>query len=230
MVNPGGPESTAAGRAPYRSPLRDTQAAQTRERVLEAAAELFVRRGYLRSTMRDIAAAAGVSVETVYAQGSKQALLLAAVDRALAGPEAGVALIETAPVAQALEADSVAEVIGGFARALADIAARAAGLIVAFEDAAAADAATLAVWTESEERRRQDYRRWVDTIAARGALRDGLDVARAADGLWCTLSPRLAHRLLTTGWSPDQVADWAAAVVASTLLPPAPGRPPATTS
>lgn len=225
MINAGGLEPAPSGRAPYRSALRDAQASHTRERVLDAATELFSTAGYLRTTMRQVADAAGVSVETVYAQGSKQALLLASVDRALAGDSEPVPLIERAPVVEALARPSAPAVLHAFAAALADIAERAAGLLVAFEDAAAADAATLELWTETERHRRADYLRLVETVAALTPLRDGLDVERATDGLWSTVSPRLARHLLDLGWTRDQVADWAATVGMSLLLPSHPGRP-----
>ena len=59
---------------PYESSLRRAQAEGTRAAVLDAAAVLFVREGYLRTTMKAIAAEAGTSVETVYAQGGKAAI------------------------------------------------------------------------------------------------------------------------------------------------------------
>ena len=61
----------------------------TRAAVLDAATRLFVSPGCAATTMKDIAAEAGVSVESVYAQGTKPALLLVCVDRALAGTPAG---------------------------------------------------------------------------------------------------------------------------------------------
>ena len=50
-----------------------------------AAAELFAELGYARTTLAKIAAAAGVSVETVQAQGSKAALMIASVEFAAFG-------------------------------------------------------------------------------------------------------------------------------------------------
>jgi AcrR family transcriptional regulator len=64
----------------YRSELRQQQAEQTRSRVVAAAAELFAADGYARTTFAKIAAAAGVSVETVQGQGPKAALLIAAAE------------------------------------------------------------------------------------------------------------------------------------------------------
>ena len=69
----------------YASPLREKAAAQTREAILQAATELFGKRGYGLVTVADIAAAAGVSPKTVFASvGSKREIL----DRIV---EAGVA-------------------------------------------------------------------------------------------------------------------------------------------
>ncbi len=62
----------------YRSELRQSQAAETRVRVAAAAAGLFSDLGYTRTTLAKIAAAAGVSIETVQAQGSKATLMIAA--------------------------------------------------------------------------------------------------------------------------------------------------------
>jgi len=76
------PESISTKTRNYRSELRQQQAEQTRSRVVEAAAELFAADGYARTTLAKIAAAAGVSAETVQGQGPKAALLIAAVEYA----------------------------------------------------------------------------------------------------------------------------------------------------
>src|SRR6201999_51746 len=79
------PESLSAQPRPYRSQLRQQQAEQTRSRVVAAAAELFAADGYARTTFAKIAAAAGVSVETVQGHGPKAALIIAAVEHAAFG-------------------------------------------------------------------------------------------------------------------------------------------------
>ncbi|WP_433440762.1 TetR family transcriptional regulator [Nonomuraea sp. CA-141351] len=56
-------------------------AAETRERLLQAAAEVFAQRGYDGTRVADIAAAAGVSNGALYAHfGSKADLLVAALE------------------------------------------------------------------------------------------------------------------------------------------------------
>jgi AcrR family transcriptional regulator len=49
----------------YRSAQRTAQAQRTRQRIIAAAAEQFAGAGYPATTMRSIAAAAGVSVASI---------------------------------------------------------------------------------------------------------------------------------------------------------------------
>ncbi len=72
-------------RRAYNSPLRADQAQQTRRRILEAARDLFVERGYAGTTVAAVAADAGVSPETVYLTlGGKRGLLEGVMD--ITGP------------------------------------------------------------------------------------------------------------------------------------------------
>jgi AcrR family transcriptional regulator len=79
------PESIPSRQRAYRSDLRQQQAQQTRSRIVAAATDLFAAEGYARTTLAKIAAAAGVSVETVQGQGPKAALLIAAAEFAGVG-------------------------------------------------------------------------------------------------------------------------------------------------
>lgn len=63
--------------------------------MLTAATELFSTQGWAVTSVRDVANAAGISVETVYsALGSKILLLLARVDVDVVGDDTGLALAE----------------------------------------------------------------------------------------------------------------------------------------
>src|SRR5262249_29417353 len=80
-----GGEPGSPGRA-YHSEARAQQAAQTRSDVLAAATRLFAETGWPGTGMRDVARAAGVSVETVYAHfRSKSELLIAVHDVTIVG-------------------------------------------------------------------------------------------------------------------------------------------------
>jgi AcrR family transcriptional regulator len=78
---------TSGGVRPYRSDLRQRQAAETRLRVVEAAVTLFSRQGYRATTFAQLAQEAGVSVKTVQEHGPKSALLKAAVELSSFGVE-----------------------------------------------------------------------------------------------------------------------------------------------
>ncbi|RBY91711.1 TetR/AcrR family transcriptional regulator [Blastococcus sp. TBT05-19] len=212
-------EAVTPGRA-YESPLRRARAQATRGAVLDAAATLFVRDGYLRTTMKAIAGEARTSVETVYAQGGKSALLLACVDRALGGDEDDVPLTDRADFAAALAHPDAADVVEGYVRAFAVVGARAGGLLVAFEDAAASDTATAELWAAAEQHRRLDLRRLVVAVAERGPLAHGWSVETATDAVWLVVTPRAAHTALTTlGWSIDLMAEAVTAQLRALLLP-----------
>nr|BFF18256.1 hypothetical protein GCM10025730_17770 [Promicromonospora thailandica] len=71
----------------YRSDLRRRQAAETRARIVAAAAELFGELGYAGTTLARIAERAQVSVETVQKAGPKAALMRAAVEVSSFGVE-----------------------------------------------------------------------------------------------------------------------------------------------
>ena len=73
----------------YDARQRRAQARATRRAVLATAGQLFADRGYQRTSMKDIAAGAGVSVETVYGYfGAKAGLLKELLDVTVAGDDA----------------------------------------------------------------------------------------------------------------------------------------------
>ncbi|MFD2027299.1 TetR/AcrR family transcriptional regulator [Promicromonospora aerolata] len=77
--------------------LRQRQAAQTRQLLLEAAARVFARRGYGRATIDDVAAEAGASKGAVYHHfASKHALFQALIAHRASGLEPLRALAQTA--------------------------------------------------------------------------------------------------------------------------------------
>src|SRR5947209_19797093 len=68
---------------------REQMALQTRRDILQTARRLFAERGYVATSVTDIAEAAGVAVQTIYARlGSKRGMLMGLID--LIDEEAGV--------------------------------------------------------------------------------------------------------------------------------------------
>ena len=84
----------------------------TRRRVVEAARELFLSRGYVATTMADIAREAGVALQSVYTAGQSKADLLHLVtDLAVAGDDQEVMLVDRPEyVAVSAESDPARQV------------------------------------------------------------------------------------------------------------------------
>ena len=73
--------------------LRAARRADTEVRIIEAATELFVERGYVATTLADVAKRAGVGARTVYVRfATKAALLQRCLDVAIAGDHDRVAV------------------------------------------------------------------------------------------------------------------------------------------
>src|SRR6478672_4236272 len=88
-------ELTEGVKRRYDSSRRQEQAQENRRRIIVAAQTLFVDKGYGRTTIADIATAAGVAAETVYAAfRNKPTLLHRAWDVAVGGDEQDVHLLD----------------------------------------------------------------------------------------------------------------------------------------
>lgn len=77
--------STGGAKRAYNSPLRAERAAANRRRIIESAADAFSARGHAGTTLAQIAAGAGVSVESVQDLGNKAYLLIEAFRTRYAG-------------------------------------------------------------------------------------------------------------------------------------------------
>jgi AcrR family transcriptional regulator len=194
------------GKRVYRSPLREEQARRTRSAVLDAAGACFLDHGYAATTMRDVAARAGVSVQTVFGQGSKASLLLACVDRAVVGDDEAVPFAEREVFVRFLTAPDLDDKLAALTEITRRHVPQTLPMIWVFVDAAAGDAEIAAAWAEYEQRRRTDVRALVGALAP--WLRRDLDVGRAADIYWAFFSEAPARSLVHgLGWTVDEIAD-----------------------
>ncbi len=204
---------------PYSSVVRQEQAAQTRTRIVEAAGELFAARGYPRTTIRDIAVAADVAVDTVYATfGSKARVLTALIDLRLS-PVAGVDNVMDRPEAQAVrdELDQRAQ-LHRFALDMAAVSSRVRPTFEIMRSASVVEPEMARVFAEMDGYRLTNMRRVAEWIAARGPLRMGID--QAAETIWVLASPDTARVLCDgRGWSEADYAAWLEYVLVRTLLP-----------
>ena len=214
----------ASGRAvkrAYRSPLRASQAKTTRRIILDAAAQLFVKHGYVATSIDAIAAAAGVGRATVFtAVGGKPVLLKAAYDIAIVGDEQPVALVERPRSRQIRQEPDVRRYLDLYGELAAEISGRVAPINEVVRGAAGADSEARALYERLQGERLVGAKHIVGDVQAKGGLRPGLGAAEAVDIVWALIEPSLYLRLVQhRGWSPTRYGSWLAETLKAQLLP-----------
>lgn len=210
----------------YVSATRNERAQNTRKRVIEAATQLFVEQGYATTTMRVIAAAAGVSVPTVELLfGTKAQLLHVVMDVAVAGDDEPVPVLSRAWAADAQSTRDLVDFLSAVAQVLCEAQARSAGVMLAAYEAAASDL-DIHVLIADRELQRQRTAGWiVDGVMARAMLRPELDRTAAIDTVWLLMDPVIFSRLTRNrAWSTDRYASWFADSVTQLLTSGRKGR------
>lgn len=197
-------------RRPYDSTGRHAAAERTRHEILEAAHRLFAERGYAATSMADVAGAAGVALDTVYASvGPKPALMRLLLERAISGTDAAVPAEERDYVRAISAEPRAARKLAIYAAAVRRIHARLAPLVRAAQAAAPAHPEVAGAWREISERRARNMRLFAADVASTGALRPGLGVEEAADAIWAMNAPELYLLLVVErGWTPERYEAW----------------------
>jgi AcrR family transcriptional regulator len=209
----------------YDSPRRREQAAATRRDILSAAQRLFEGQGYAATTMAAIAIEAGVSPKTVYASfDSKSGVLRALWNLLLRGDEADVPVMDRAWYREVLDEPDAEHQLRLNARNARAVKARIAGVLDVIRHAAALDADSAGLWARIQSDFYDNQQAIVQSLAAKGALRHGLDVAGATDILWTLNHPDVWQLLVAgRGWTPEQWESWFDETSRSQLLESASG-------
>lgn len=188
--------------------------------ILTAATALFADRGYLSTSIGDIAAAAQVARATVFAAvGTKPAVFRAVLEAAVEGDAPGVSLADQPWLREVAVEPDPQRILALHAHNTRRIGERISELYWAAECAAETDPDVRVVFTAIEKGRRFVGRVVCAAAAARGALRGDLDAVSAADVLDAVVSPATWRALVVgAGWSPDRWEAWAAESSAAVLL------------
>jgi len=201
----------ADAKRPYDARRRRERAEQersaTRGRVVEAARGLFLSRGYVATTMADVAREAGVALQSVYTAGQSKADLLHLVtDLAVAGDDQEVMLVDRPDfVAVAAESDPVRQV-----RMLAGLIAttleRLAPVWIAYREASAVDAKAASNLAAAHRRRRETFGTMIRMVPE-DRLRH--DYEGSADTMWAigSIDVFLLQRTVLA-WDATQHAQW----------------------
>ena len=206
----------------YDNTRRTEQARLTRRRALDAARDLLVERGPAAVTMRDVAAEAGVSVETVYKTfRTKAALIKDVYDVTLAGDDEPIPMIDRPELQAVLAASDPRAKLARFAIAARQFGERVGPLLAKLLAAARGGDPDLLRFRETiNQERMAGARSIVGQLAAFGALRVEVDPDQACDLVWTLNSPEVYELLVVDrGWTPDQYEQWLAQALTDTLAP-----------
>jgi AcrR family transcriptional regulator len=212
-----------AAKRPYDARRRRERAAEeraeTRRRVVDAARELFLERGYVATTMADIAREAGVALQSVYTAGQSKADLLHLVtDLAVAGDSQEVMLVDRPVYATVAAEPDPARQIEMFAGLIATTMERLAPVWITYREAAAVDPKAAANLVAAHRRRHETFRTLVRMVPEQH-LRNGHD--QSADTAWAVGSIDVFLLLRTIlEWNATQYANWLRDVLLDQLVVP----------
>ena len=203
-------------------PTRRERARATRLRIIKAAYTLFCERGYEGATMADIAAAAGVAVQTVYFTfHTKSELLSRTYDVAVMGEDDPLP-----PERQAwylrMQAEpdlnvALAQVVNG----IGTILIRATPLDTVVRASAGSDPETARVRAFHERWRAEGYRALLDVLRQKSELRAGVTPERATQLLLFYLGMDVYRVLvLDFGWAHDAWVEWTVATAGEQVFAP----------
>jgi TetR/AcrR family transcriptional regulator of autoinduction and epiphytic fitness len=200
---------------------RARQATETRRRIAEAAARLFVQDGYGATTINAIAAEAGVAVPTVYATlKTKQAILWAVIELTARGDADQAPLAERQWWREMERERDPRETLAKLARIHREICDREAAVFTVLETAANVDPEVAPVMRQKEQARYSDQSRVVRSLKRQGQLRAGLSVRKASDIIWALATERSYLALVRDrGWRAEDYEDWLSEQLAAALLP-----------
>jgi AcrR family transcriptional regulator len=175
--------------------------------IVTAAARLFLARGYHPTSITQIAAEAGVAVQTIYNSiGSKRKLLERVLDLIPAGER---------PIEELDPGRVVEDLVVSWCVALPSTAP----VSRVIREAAALDAEVAALERERRNERLAEYEIAARLLEERGALRPGLTVRRAAATILAIGHPDVYRALVLEGpWDDSLWATWARSTLKAALL------------
>lgn len=183
--------------------VRGTRTKLTRRKIVTAAAELFIADGYHATTLEQIAARAGVAVQTVYFHfGNKRTVLKEAVDVAAVGDDEPVPVLERPWLERARAEPDPRRVLELWVANGRDILTRVGPIMRVVRDAAVVDPEMAEQWSTNESQTAAAFRVLAEQLDGMDALR--VPVEEATDIL-CAIQGLGMYLVLTArGWTAAQ--------------------------
>jgi AcrR family transcriptional regulator len=198
----------------YNSASRHAQAAQTRNRILDTAKQLFQTEGFEGVTIDKMAQAAGVSSPTIYGLfQSKRGVLRALMNEALPADQFQALVEEVwkqkSPEKRLAVSAKIVRQMYDAERAQMSIFQGASVLAPEFKE----------LEKEREERRYKRQEETINAMVKEQSLIQGLNPSKARDILWA-LTGRDMYRMFVVEreWSSDEYEKWLAQLLVTILI------------
>jgi AcrR family transcriptional regulator len=194
----------------YRSRVRSEGAEETRARIRQAAAELFATRGYVGTTLKEVAERAGVGERTLYDNfGGKLELLRHTISMLTMGDESRVRAADRPEAVTTRALEDPHEALALHVRLSTDLMDRAGDLILMGTAVPGADPGLARAVERGTQAAYELNLQLAQRFAERGELRPGLDVETAADILFTLCSPGVFSTLRRIRrWPQSQYYRW----------------------
>lgn len=199
---------------PYKSLARNTQAAETRTRILTSAKNLFESEGFEHVTIEKIAQSANVSMPTIYSLfQSKRGVLRALLDEALPSNQFN------AFVEMSIQENSPRERLGISARIARQVYDAERAQMSIFQSAAVLAPEFRELEKERELRRYTRQEITIKAMVKENSFMEGLSPDKARDILWA-LTGRDMYRMLVIEqeWTSDEYEKWLTQLLIGTLM------------
>lgn len=194
----------------YQSARRKEQARETRRRIIEAARQLFIERGYAGTTIEATAQEAGVATETVYAIfKNKRGILAALVEVSVVGDDLPIPLLQRPNILAARQETDQHRLIRTFSSDIAMIMGRMAPIFALLRSAALTEPEIAAMRDRLLKERMHGMVYFVEQLARIAPLREGFEIQSAADTVWAVSSAEV-FQLFTVdlSWTEEQYINW----------------------
>ncbi len=200
------------------SSLRAEQAAQTRRRILDAAARIFEEQGFAGTRIDVIAAEAGVAVPTVYKVfTNKVNLMVGALNQTMAGDDATPIDQQGWFTEQLHEPDPVRQ-LQLVARNARRIYERAGRLLNVLRAAAPLDHHLAQAWQNIGAQRLERSRRTAKHLNAKAVGRLRLSRDEIVMTLWALTEPELFTTYTAGNRTADRYQTWLSDILCRSLL------------
>lgn len=191
----------------------EQMAAHTRDDILSAARRLFAERGYSGTSIQDIAAEAGVAVQTIYSRlGSKSGMLFALVDKIQ--DESGM----SAKLPRIFGATTATEVVRGYVAVTRGFQENCGDVIGALFSSVGAAPELDDFVAEGRRRHRDGAKKVVELLEKFQSLAPGLTSQAAVAFLAATTSYEAWAELRTAGLGWDDIEQVLADTLCRALL------------